>query len=59
MFKNKTTKGKCHVRIHLKDVNQGHVTHGLGYKLTVQGNSDNHVLSQLAGAKMQQTLFWK
>ena len=47
---NKTTKGSYHVRIYLKDVlgfveHHDNCTFGLGYKLTLQRNSDNHVLS--------------
>ena len=48
---NKTQKGKYHVRIYLKDVfsfaeyqNKG--TYGLGYKLTLTGNTDNAVLNK-------------
>ena len=45
-----TTKGNYHVRIHLKDIfgfaeHQGNCTYGLGYKLTLQKNSDIHILS--------------
>ena len=51
----KTTKGNYHVRIYLKYVfgfaeDQHNCTYGLHYKLAVQRNSDNHVLSHLAGA---------
>ena len=54
LTKNKTTKGNYHVEIHLKDVfgfaeHQDTCTYGLGYKLTLQRNSDNHVLSHRAG----------
>ena len=47
---NKKTKGNYHVRIYLKDVfgfaeHQDNCTYGLGDKLTLQRNSDNHVLS--------------
>ena len=52
---NKSTKGNCHVRIYLKDVfgfaeHQDNCTYGLGYNLTLQRNSDNHVLSHRAAA---------
>ena len=52
---NKTTKGNYHVRIYLKNIfgyaeDQYNCTFGLGYKLTLQRNSDNHVLSHPAGA---------
>ena len=51
----KTTKGKYHVRIYLKDIfgyapYQDNCTNGLGYKITLQRNSDNQILSQPAGA---------
>ena len=51
---NKTTKGKYQVRIYLKDIfgfaeNQYNCTYGLGYKLTLQRNSNNHVISHLYG----------
>ena len=52
---NKTTKGNCHVRIYSKDIfgfaeHQDKCTYGLCYKLTLQRNSDNHVLSDPARA---------
>ena len=52
---NKTTKGNYHVRIYLKDVfgfaeRQDNCSYGLGYKITLQRNSDNHVLSHPAQA---------
>ena len=52
---NKTTKGNYHVRIYLKDIlgfaeHHNFCTYGLGYKLTLQRNSDNHVLSHPAQA---------
>ena len=55
MTNNKTTKGNYHVRIFLKDVfrfaqDQDNCTYGLGYKVTLQRNSDNHVLSHPAQA---------
>ena len=48
---NKTQKGKFHVRIYLKDVfgfaeYQEKAIFGLGYKLTLTGNSDNAVLNK-------------
>ena len=54
--KIKTTKGNCHVRNYLKDVfefaeHEDNSTYGLDYKLTLQGNSDNHVLGHPAHAK--------
>ena len=50
----KTTKRNYHTRIYLKDVfgfaeYQDNCIYGLGYKLTLQTNSDNHILSFLAG----------
>ena len=47
----KNIKGKCHVRICLKDVfrfaeHQEKATYGLGYKLTITRNSDNAVLNK-------------
>ena len=49
MTDNKSTKGKCHVGIYFEDVfgfaeYQDNCTYGLGYKLTLQRNSDKHVL---------------
>ena len=49
----KTTQGNYHVRIYLKDffgyaAHQENCASGLGYKLTLQGNSDIHVLSRRA-----------
>ena len=51
---NKTQKGKFHVRIYLKDVfgfaeYQEKGTYGLGYKLTLTGNTDNSVLNKANG----------
>ena len=48
---NKPIKGKCHFRIYLKDIfgfaeNQEKGTYGLGYKLTLTGNTDNTVLNK-------------
>ena len=48
---NKNINGKYHVRIYLKDVfgfaeHQEKATYGLGYKLTLKGNSDNAVLNK-------------
>ena len=48
---NKNIKGKCHIRIYLKDVfgfaeYQEKGTYGLGYKLTMTRNSDNAVLNK-------------
>ena len=50
----KTIRGNYHVRIYLKDVfgfaeHQDYCTYDLGYKLTLQRNSENHVLSHGAG----------
>ena len=55
LSKNKKTKGNYQVRIYLKDVfgfaeHQDSCTYGLAYKLTLQRNSDNHVLSHPAQA---------
>ena len=55
MTNKKTTKGNYHVRIYLKVVfgfaeHHDNCTYGLGYKLTLKRNSDNHVLSHLAQA---------
>ena len=52
----KQTKGNSHLRIYLKDVfgfveHHDNSTYGLGYKLTLQRNSDSHVLSHPAQAK--------
>ena len=51
LTKNKTQKGKFHIRIYLKDVFgfaecQEKATYGLGYKLTMTRNSDNAVLNK-------------
>ena len=51
LTKNKSQKGKYHVRIYLKDVfgfaeYQEKATYGLGYKLTMTRNSDNAVLNK-------------
>ena len=48
---NKTIKGKYHIRIYLKDIfgyaeHQEKGTYGLGYKLTLTGNTDNTVLNK-------------
>ena len=48
---NKNIKGKYHVRIYLKDFfgfaeHQEMATYGLGYKLTLTGNTDNAVLKK-------------
>ena len=48
---NKSQKGKCHMRIYLKDVfgfaeYQEKATYGLGYKLTLTRNTDNAVLNK-------------
>ena len=50
---NKTTKGKYHVRFYLKDVfgfaeHQNKCSYGLSCKVTLQRNSDSHVLSHPA-----------
>ena len=55
MTNNKLTKENYQVRIYLKDVfgfaeHQDICTYGLSYKLTLQRNSDNHVLSHPAQA---------
>ena len=52
---NKTTKGTYHVRNYLKDIfgfaeDQYNCTYGVGYKLTLQRNGDNHVLGHPAQA---------
>ena len=51
LTKNKSQKGKYHVRIYLKDVfgfaeDQEKATYGLGYKLTLTRKSDNVVLNK-------------
>ena len=56
MTTNKTTKRNYHARIHKKVFfgfaeNQNNCINGLGYKLLLQRNSDNHVLSHPAEAK--------
>ena len=48
---NKNMKGKYHVRIYLKDIFgyaelQEKATYGLGYKLTLTGNTDNAALNK-------------
>ena len=53
---NKTTKQNYHVRIYLKDVfgfaeHQGNCSYGLCYKIKLQRNIYNHLLSHRAGAK--------
>ena len=55
MTNNKTTKGNFHVRIYLNDIfgfaeHQDNCIYGLDYKLTLQRNSDNDVVSHPAGA---------
>ena len=52
---NKTAKGNYHVRIYIRDVfgfaeHHKNCTYGSGNKLTLQGSSDNHVLSHPAQA---------
>ena len=52
---NKQTKGIYHVRINLEDAfgfaeHQEIWTYGLSYKLTLERNSDYHVLGHPAGA---------
>ena len=51
LINNKNKKGKYHVRIMLKDIfvfseHQEKASFGLGYKLTLTGNSDNSVLNK-------------
>ena len=51
LTKNKSLKGKYHVRIYLKDIfgyaeHQEKATYGLGYKLTLTRNTDNAVLNK-------------
>ena len=51
LSKNKSQRGKYHVRIYLKDVfgfaeYQEKATYGLGYKLTLTRNTDNAVLNK-------------
>ena len=53
MTRKKQTKGNYHVRIFSRNVfgfaeHHDNCTYGLGYKLTLQRNDDNHVLSHLA-----------
>ena len=48
---NKNIKGRCHIRIYLKDIfgfaeHQEKGTYGLGYKLTLTRNTDNAVLNK-------------
>ena len=48
---NKTIKGKNHIRIYLKDIfgyaeHQEKGTYGLGYKMTLTGNTDKTVLNK-------------
>ena len=55
---NKTTTGKYHVSIYLKDVfgfaeHQDNCTYGLGYKETIQNKSDNHVVTPRAGTNAE------
>ena len=63
---NKTTKGNYHVRIYSRNIfgfaeHQDNCTYGLGYKLTLQRNSDNHASSHRAGATTADNLAfgWK
>ena len=54
----KSTKGNYHVIICFKDIfstaeHQDNCTYGLGYILTLQKNSDNHVLSLRAGTDVE------
>ena len=56
---NKNRKGKYHVTIMLKDIfgfaeHQEKGTYGLGYKLTLTGNSDNAVLNKANAANNAQ-----
>ena len=49
----KSTKGNYHVRNYLKDIfgfaeHEDNCTYGLGYKLTLQRNSDHHVVKHPA-----------
>ena len=58
---NETTKGNYNFRIYLKDVfgfaeHQDICTFGLGYKLSLQRNSDNPLLSHPAQAKFEANL---
>ena len=51
LTKNKTQKGKIHVKISLKDKfgfveNQQKATYDLGYKLTLTSNTDNALLKK-------------
>ena len=51
---NKNIKGKCHVKIMLKDVfgyaeHQEKATYGLGYKLTLTRNKDDAVIDKAGG----------
>ena len=55
---NKTRKGSYRVRFYLKDIfgfaeHQDNCTYGLGYKLILQRNSDNHVLGHRAGTNAE------
>ena len=55
MTNNKTTGGNYHVRVYSKGFfgfgeYQDNSSYGLGYKLTLQRNIDNHVLSYPAQA---------
>ena len=55
MTNDKTTKGDYQVRIYIRDTfdfaeHQDNCSYGLGYKLTLQRNSDNHVSSHRAVA---------
>ena len=54
----KQQRANYHFRVYLKVIfgfaeNQYNCTNGLGYKLTLQRNSDNHVLSQLEGTDVE------
>ena len=61
---DKTTKGNYHVRIFLNNFfgfaeHQDNCSYGLSYKLTLQGNSDNHFLSHRAGTTQADNLAWR
>ena len=54
MTDNKRVKGKCHLRIMLKDVFgfaecQEKASYGLGYKLTLTKNKDETIIDKVAG----------
>ena len=55
LIDNKTTEGCYHVRSFLKTVfgfaeHEDNCSYGLGYKLTLQWNCDNHILGHSTGA---------